>query len=242
MYNVISIVEIVLLMLVFVWIYILYRNDKRHSLKFARITLIIISIIIVITQFFFHKDIFLKQNQQAIPASQIDTVAPIIELKGENRIVLQPKTKYQEPGYIATDDQDGEITSNVEITRQKVADRTYEVYYNVKDSAGNKAETVIRKVIVEESVEEKKTENEKSTDDKNKDGVIYLTFDDGPSLDITPKVLDILKEEEIKATFFILNYGESKELLVKRIVNERHTIGIHGYSNEYKEIYYSDEA
>ena len=237
MINVISIVEIVLLMCVFIWIYILYRNDKKHSLKSARIILIILTLTIVVTQFFFHKEYFIKQEQEAIPASIIDTTVPVIRLQGVNEITLPANTKYTEPGYIATDDQDGDITSKVEVTRKKVADRTYEVYYNVSDSAGNKAKTVTRRVLVEVAKEEKQTESQENKDNKNKAGVIYLTFDDGPSLDITPKVLDVLKEENIKATFFILNYGESKEELVKRIVDEGHTIGIHGYSHEYKDIY-----
>jgi peptidoglycan/xylan/chitin deacetylase (PgdA/CDA1 family) len=73
-------------------------------------------------------------------------------------------------------------------------------------------------------------------------GVIYLTFDDGPSLDITPQILDILKEENVKATFFVINYSSNKEALVKREVEEGHSIGIHGYSHKYKEIYVSEDV
>ena len=81
------------------------------------------------------------------------------------------------------------------------------------------------------------TEKKKSTE-----GVIWLTFDDGPSANITPKVLDILKKENIKATFFVINYSDSNEHLIKRIVEEGHTIGIHGYSHEYSKIYKSKET
>jgi len=80
------------------------------------------------------------------------------------------------------------------------------------------------------------------TDNKSTKGVIYLTFDDGPSATITPKVLDILKKEKVKATFFVLNYSKSNEKLIKRIVKEGHTIGIHGYSHEYSRIYKSKKA
>ena len=79
-------------------------------------------------------------------------------------------------------------------------------------------------------------------DSKNTKGVIYLTFDDGPSASITPKVLDILKKENVKATFFVLNYSKANEKLIKRIVNEGHTIGIHGYSHVYSKIYKSKTA
>ena len=80
------------------------------------------------------------------------------------------------------------------------------------------------------------------SDSKSTKGVIYLTFDDGPSASITPKVLDILKKEKVKATFFVLNYSKSNEKLIKRIVKEGHTIGIHGYSHEYSKIYKSKKA
>lgn len=75
-------------------------------------------------------------------------------------------------------------------------------------------------------------------------GTIYLTFDDGPSLEITPQILDILKENNIKATFFILDYktGSEREELVLRTFNEGHSIGLHGTSHTYSKIYSSLEA
>lgn len=66
--------------------------------------------------------------------------------------------------------------------------------------------------------------------------VIALTFDDGPDPIDTPEVLDILKGEEIRATFFIL--GEAGQLypdLLKRLANEGHEIGNHGYSHDYQQ-------
>lgn len=76
-------------------------------------------------------------------------------------------------------------------------------------------------------------------------GVMYLTFDDGPSVECTGKVLDILAENGIKATFFVVGRNsdtEKKRQLLKRIVDEGHTIGIHSYSHDYKQIYASVEA
>lgn len=75
-------------------------------------------------------------------------------------------------------------------------------------------------------------------------GTIYLTFDDGPSQKITPQILDILKENNIKATFFIVDYqiGSEREDLVIRAFNEGHTIGLHGTSHTYSKIYSSLEA
>lgn len=74
-----------------------------------------------------------------------------------------------------------------------------------------------------------------------KNSVIYLTFDDGPSKR-TPEVLDILKQYNIKATFFIINFEDSQIPILQRMINEGHSIGIHGYSHEYEDIYKSEEA
>ena len=82
----------------------------------------------------------------------------------------------------------------------------------------------------------------KQNNPNSQNGVIYLTFDDGPSANITPKILDILKENNIKASFFLVNYSDSNEKLVQREVNEGHTVGIHGYSHEYSKIYRSKDS
>ena len=93
-----------------------------------------------------------------------------------------------------------------------------------------------------QTTNQKTSTNVKVDDKKSNNGVIWLTFDDGPSSTITPKVLDILKKENVKATFFVLNYSSANEHLIKRIVAEGHTIGIHGYSHEYSKIYKSKET
>lgn len=79
----------------------------------------------------------------------------------------------------------------------------------------------------------------------NNDGekVVYLTFDDGPSNNITPQILEILKNEDVKATFFVL--GSRVEIypeLVKKEFEEGHYIANHGYSHVYQNIYASKEA
>jgi peptidoglycan/xylan/chitin deacetylase (PgdA/CDA1 family) len=62
--------------------------------------------------------------------------------------------------------------------------------------------------------------------------VVALTFDDGPSPKYTPKVLDILKKEGVKATFFLVGkHVEKYPVLAKRIVEEGHEIGNHTYSH-----------
>lgn len=71
----------------------------------------------------------------------------------------------------------------------------------------------------------------------------YLSFDDGPSK-VTPTILDILKEKEITATFFIMasNITDDNKYLLNRMVEEGHTIGIHTYSHRSDDIYSSVKA
>jgi len=67
--------------------------------------------------------------------------------------------------------------------------------------------------------------------------VIYLTFDDGPS-NITNNILDTLKENNVKATFFIIgNQIDGLEDVIKRIHDEGHSIGLHTYTHNFKRIY-----
>ncbi len=71
---------------------------------------------------------------------------------------------------------------------------------------------------------------------------VYLTFDDGPSDRVTPKILKILKEKEVKATFFVVGKRISgRANILKEIVENGHSVGIHSYSHDYKEIYSSKE-
>ena len=72
--------------------------------------------------------------------------------------------------------------------------------------------------------------------------ICAMTFDDGPS-ENTEKILDILKEKDVKATFFVIgNADESAKELYQRIVAEGHTLGMHSYSHKYSVIYQSLEA
>ena len=69
---------------------------------------------------------------------------------------------------------------------------------------------------------------------------VFLTFDDGPSKKVTIPILDLLKQQNIKASFFVL--GSRVELypdIVKRAYEEGHYIANHGYSHKYSQIYSS---
>ena len=71
---------------------------------------------------------------------------------------------------------------------------------------------------------------------------VFLTFDDGPSQTVTPVILDILKQENIKATFFLL--GSRVDLnpdIAKREYDEGHYLASHGYSHIYSQLYSSPQ-
>jgi peptidoglycan-N-acetylglucosamine deacetylase len=64
--------------------------------------------------------------------------------------------------------------------------------------------------------------------------LVALTFDDGPNPNFTPKILDILKQNNVHATFFILGkFADKYPDLLVRIKNEGHEIGNHGFSHDY---------
>lgn len=69
---------------------------------------------------------------------------------------------------------------------------------------------------------------------------VYLTFDDGPSAN-TDRILDILAQYGVKATFFVVGKNGYTEQY-QRIVKEGHTLGMHSYSHRYSEIYASLDA
>lgn len=78
---------------------------------------------------------------------------------------------------------------------------------------------------------------------KREDKIAYFTFDDGPSATVTPYILDILKEENIKATFFILGKSAEKHPeLIRRIYEEGHMLANHTYTHNYALLYKSPDG
>lgn len=76
---------------------------------------------------------------------------------------------------------------------------------------------------------------------KTKSKKIALTFDDGPSEVWTPKILDALKECDVKATFFMIGAHVKKfSSIARRAAQEGHTICNHGYAHSVL-LYYTDE-
>lgn len=155
-----------------------------------------------------------------------DIEKPVLALNGNQEIYMFVGDKFEDPGVKASDNCDGDLTSKVSVDNKinNSNEGTYEVIYKVKDAAGNEG-TITRTVKV---------------NPKNRNGVVYLTFDDGPNSGTTDAILDILKAKGVKATFFVTNKGPDE--LIKREFDEGHTVALHTASHNYALIYSSDEA
>lgn len=74
----------------------------------------------------------------------------------------------------------------------------------------------------------------KNLSDLLPDPLVCLTFDDGPDPVFTPAILDILAEQKVHATFFVLGeFAENYPQLVERMAAEGHTVGNHTYSHHH---------
>lgn len=86
---------------------------------------------------------------------------------------------------------------------------------------------------------EEEIEKQASTDEKPSGKVVYLTFDDGPSK-LTDQFLDVLHEQDVKATFFMQGSNLQKEHLresAKRAIKEGHYIGAHSMTHDFNTLY-----
>ena len=114
---------------------------------------------------------------------------------------------------------------------------------NTENNSNNEQEEAILVELDKKRQEEEQREREKEKqEEENATGVIYLTFDDGPSSDITPQILDILSKKNVKATFFVVHFSEKNAELVKREDAEGHTVALHGYTHTYSEVYQSADS
>ena len=94
------------------------------------------------------------------------------------------------------------------------------------------------KYLVYANVKGDNTSQKENTTNK----VVYLTFDDGPGGKVTQKMLDTLKEHDVKATFFVIgDLAKSQPELTKRIYDEGHAIGLHTYTHKKDRIYSSTD-
>lgn len=159
-----------------------------------------------------------------------DKTSPTIILKGNQSQTIYIGESWKEPGYTAADNCDNDLTSKVVISGSVNTNKvgTYKINYTVKDSTSNTFSIDRTVKVINKPVKNNSTVNK---------GIIYLTFDDGPKEGTTNVILDILKEENVKATFFVTNSGPDS--LIKREYNEGHTVGLHTATHNYSTVYSS---
>ena len=95
-----------------------------------------------------------------------------------------------------------------------------------------------------ETKEDAEDEDKASVEDQTKitGKKVYLTFDDGPSKN-TEKILEILDQYDVKATFFVIGQtDEHSKQMYQKIYNEGHTLAMHSYTHQYQKIYKSVSA
>ena len=155
-----------------------------------------------------------------------DKTSPVISLNGDRFNYVFLNEGYNDSGAVANDNCEGDISNKIVVSNKVNTNSvgSYEVIYTVSDSSGNTA-SISRTVRVSE---------------RNKAGTVYLTFDDGPQWGTTDKILDILKEEGVEATFFVTNKGPDE--LIKRMYDEGHTVALHTASHNYATVYASVDS
>lgn len=161
-----------------------------------------------------------------------DIENPTILLKGDTTLYVEQGGVYNEPGYTASDNCEGDMTDFVVIDGNIDTNTlgTQTLTYKVIDKAGN--EFFVNRVVYV------KAPKVTAPSGIYKNSMIYLTFDDGPS-NVTGQILDILKEKNVKATFFVVNQSDSLNYLIKREHDEGHTVALHSASHRYDLIYSS---
>ncbi len=162
-----------------------------------------------------------------------DKDAPNIILNGYEDIYLLQGTEYKEPGVTAYDTCEGNLTSKIIISGTVDVNKIgeYQITYSVEDSSKNK-QTKTRTIHIY---------NSSIGQDVKKNGkIVYLTFDDGPNA-YTKNILSILDKYQVKATFFVTNQFGGYQSLIKEMYENGHSLAIHTYSHQYKNIYNSEE-
>ena len=168
-----------------------------------------------------------NSDSKVIELKREDNTNPVINLEGSDNVYIPVGSSFDDPGYSASDNCDGDITGSVSVSGE-VSNSVgkYVISYSVTDSSGN-------------SYSVDRTVNVYQPNVGNK--VIYLTFDDGPS-GYTSELLDILDRYNVKATFFVTGRNPSYNYLIGEAYRRGHSIGLHSNTHNYAAIYSSTDA
>lgn len=189
-------------------------NNKSNN-KSKKILIVIILMVLLISSTFIR---YFSNSSSAVIATEVEKTLGLISSNNPIYSLL-----------------DVEI-SKKSVKRAIIEARRFEEEEKIRlQKINNKKEELLRKEEERKREEEKRMREEEILRNSK---IAYLTFDDGPSLIVTPAILDILKSYDIKATFFVL--GKMAAInpdILKRIHNDGHSIGHHSYSHNYNYIY-----
>lgn len=171
-----------------------------------------------------------KEEVAAEPTSSREVIRMMSEMENEMKLEDNMSTYAESNEYLpySLHEMFGEVEDNVKIASEvKIEERSgVEPNEKLPEYSSLYPDLYVEKICPECVDKEKK--------------IAYLSFDDGPSSN-TEKILQILKEKDAVATFFILGstMDEQGENTLKQMVNQGCKIGIHTYSHKQKEIYSS---
>lgn len=181
-----------------------------------------------------------NKNTNTYDVTIKDEAGPVITITGDTSISIKNGTSYTDQGATAVDNCDGNVEVTTEGSVNTSKNGTYTITYRARDSQGNTSEaTRTVKVYTSSSGTSYSCEGKVKYSCGGSGKIIYLTFDDGPSSN-TSKLLDVLKQYNVKATFFVT--GNGSDAMIKREYDEGHTVALHSQTHSYGTIYASVDA
>lgn len=218
------------------------RRIKRVIIALIVIAIIFPSILCII--------LFAKLNKLEKQITELSYAKETVNVITDSTKLYEPKNSNPLPGgidseTISIEKIEKEDTESIEVVNEAAsydANNTSEPIGDLESSENDIGEiddasdlSDEAEALVSESSDER-TDTQTSSDDMILKRV-YLTFDDGPSSN-TSRILDILKEKNVKGTFFVVGrLSDTTTPMYKRIVDEGHAIGMHSYTHKYNEIY-----
>lgn len=214
------------------------RAELKRRKRVALYKKIIIYVFLIITIvpifasiFLFHK---VGQIEEKLDYALSEEGGDYLTLKSSREALLG--NPYADSGVFENSGKTVLSNADVDINNAKNTEDSH-----VVEGSAQPADAVISS---EENEELSKTDEggkDTKTDKNAQVRRVYLTFDDGPSI-YTGQILDILAENNVKATFFVIGRDERYYNYYKRIVNEGHTLGMHSYSHVYQDFYESVDS
>lgn len=160
--------------------------------------------------------------------------SPVIELYGDADMSIPASTSFTDPGFSAHDGFGNDISALVEVSGSVIPYKagSYELVYTISSESGESVCAVRNVTVVPVNNPDTVSPDAKT---------IYLTFDDGPG-PYTSALLDVLKKYNVKATFFVTGAYPKYYDMIGRAYSEGHSIGVHTFSHNYRDIYSSEES